>query len=150
MTETTAVLVYHNSETLTTLKGALERLGIHIVHAESRAHAKRILGGLAPPPLVFTEPQLPDGSWSDVLSLAEKAKQPVNVIVVARIVDTRFYVEVIETGAFDFLAPPFNAQDLAYVVRGALNNAAARRAAPRHAEPSAGESVFADVREALG
>ena len=125
----TALLVHHNSETLAMLKGALERQGMHVMHAESRAQAKRLLGGPNPVPLVFTDTQLPDGTWADILAVSEKAAQPVNVIVVARFVDTRFYVEAIETGAFDFLAPPFVATDLAYVVRSALDNVAARRAA---------------------
>ena len=123
----TALLVHENSETLTTLKGALERQGVCLLQAESRAQAKRLLGGLNPAPLVFTDTQLPDGTWADILALAGKAAQPVNVIVVARVVDTRFYVEAIETGAFDFLAPPFVASDLAYVLRSALDNVASRR-----------------------
>ena len=127
-----ALLVHQNSETLNMLKGALERQGIRIIQADSKAQAKRMLGGLNPAPLVFTDTQLPDGTWADVLAVAEKAAQPVNVIVVARIVNTRFYVEAIETGAFDFLAPPFNATDLAYVLRTALDNVAARRGT-RHA-----------------
>jgi len=142
-----ALLVHHNSETLATLKGALERQGMSIIHAESQAQAKRMLGGLNPAPLVFTDTQLPDGTWADILALAEKAAQPVNVIVVARIVNTRFYVEAIEAGAFDFLAPPFNATDLAYVVRSALDNAVARRAARPHAAPPAEDGVLAEVHE---
>ncbi len=148
MTEKTkALLVHHNSETLAILKGALERQGMHIIHAESRVQAKRLLGGLNPVPLVFTETQLPDGTWADILAAAEKASRPVNVIVVARVVDTRFYVEAIETGAFDFLAPPFNATDLAYVVRSALDNVVARRAAQPHVTPTEEEALFAEVRE---
>ena len=143
-----ALLVHHNSETLATLKGALERQGMHIIQAQSRAQAKRVLGGLDPVPLVFTETQLPDGTWADILAVAEKAAQPVNVIVVARIVDTRFYVEAIETGAFDFLAPPFNATDLAYVVRSALDNAVTRRAARPHSVHAAEEGLLAEVGEA--
>lgn len=143
----TALLVHHNSETLAMLKGALERLGMHIIQAQSRAQAKRMLGGLSPAPLVFTETQLPDGTWADILAVAEKAAQPVNVIVVARVVDTRFYVEAIETGAFDFLAPPFNTTDLAYVLRTALDNIAARRAArPRTTRPVE-EGLFTEVHE---
>ena len=88
-----------------------------------------MLGGLNPAPLVFTDTQLPDGTWADILAEAETAAQPVNVIVVARVVDTHFYLEAIATGAFDFLAPPFMAADLAYVVRGALDNVVARRGA---------------------
>jgi DNA-binding NtrC family response regulator len=143
-----ALLVHQNSETLATLKGALERQGMHVIQAESRAQAKRLLGGLNPVPLVFTDTQLPDGTWADILAVAEKAAQPVNVIVVARIVNTRFYVEAIETGAFDFLAPPFNATDLAYVVRTAMDNAVARRTAHAHAVHPAEESLLAEVREA--
>jgi FixJ family two-component response regulator len=97
--------------------------------------------------LVFTDPQLPDGTWADIVVMAEKAKLPVNVIVVARLVDTRFYVEAIETGAFDFLAPPFNATDLAYVVRSALDNVAARRAARTPTANPAAEELFAEVQE---
>ncbi len=44
-----ALLVHHNSETLATLKGALERQGMSIIHAESQAQARRMLGGLTPP-----------------------------------------------------------------------------------------------------
>jgi FixJ family two-component response regulator len=90
---------------------------------------------------------MPDGTWADILAVAEKAAEPVNVIVVARVVDTRFYVEAIETGAFDFLAPPFNATDLAYVVRTALDNALARRAARPRPTSLAEEGVLAEVRE---
>lgn len=149
MTErTTALLVYHNSETLAILKGALERQGIDIIHAESHAQAQRLLGGLNPAPLVFTDTHLPDGTWADILALAEKARQPVNVIVVARVVNTRFYVEAIETGAFDFLVPPFNATDLAHVVRSTLDNVIARRTAGERVAPPAEKGLFAEVHEA--
>jgi DNA-binding NtrC family response regulator len=143
-----ALLVHHNSETLATLKGALERQGMYVIHAQSRAQAKRMLGGLDPVPLVFTETQLPDGTWADILAVAGKAARPVNVIVVARVVDTRFYVEAIETGAFDFLAPPFNATDLAYVVRSAFDNAVARRAALPRSGHAAEGGLLAEVEEA--
>jgi DNA-binding NtrC family response regulator len=124
----TALLVHQNSDTMMALKSTLEAQGMRVVQAGSRAAAKKMLGGLAPYPLVFTDAHLPDGTWVEVLAAAEKAKRPVNVIVVARVVDTRFYVQAIETGAFDFIAPPFNATDLAYIVRSALDNVLARRA----------------------
>jgi FixJ family two-component response regulator len=44
-------------------------------------------------------------------------------------IDTKLYVSVIEAGAFDFMAPPFEALDLAHVVRCAADNALARRQA---------------------
>ena len=143
----TALLVHQNSETLATLKGALERQGMRILQAESRAVAKRMLGGLNPAPLVFTDTHLPDGTWADILAVAENAKRPVNVIVVARLVDTRFYVEAIETGAFDFIAPPFNATDLAYVVRSAVDNVVARRSTHALATRTVEKALVTEVRE---
>ena len=132
MKSITALFVHRNSEALATLRGALERQGMSIVHAESRAQAQGMLGGQNPVPLVFTDVQLRDGTWADILAETERAAQPINVIVVARVVDTRFYVEAIETGAFDFVAPPFVSSDLACVVRSALDNVVARREARAH------------------
>jgi two-component system response regulator PilR (NtrC family) len=143
----TVLLVHHNSDTLSTLKAVLERQGMQVIEAESRAQAQRILSGVNPATLVFTDAQLPDGTWADILAIAEKAALPVNVIVVARVVNTRFYVETIEAGAFDFVAPPFNATELAHVVRCASDNVIAQRnARPRTASPVE-EGVVAKVRE---
>ena len=142
-----AVLVHQNSDTLAQLQGALERQGMRTIQAESHAQARRLLGGLNPAPLVFTDTQLPDGTWADVLAVAEKAALPVNVIVVARVVNTRFYVETLEAGAFDFLVPPFAATDLAYVVRSALHNVTARRNAKPAGHLQSNEGVFAEARE---
>jgi len=136
----TAMVVHQNSEILASLKNALERQGMSVLQADSRARAIQMPGGQNPAPLVFTDTELPDGTWVDILTEAERAAQPVNVIVVARVVDTRFYQETIETGAFDFIVPPFVATDLEYVVRSALDNVAARRGA-RAPERQLGRSV---------
>jgi FixJ family two-component response regulator len=69
------------------------------------------------------------------------------VIVVARVVDTRFYVEAIEAGAFDFIVPPFNAADLAYVVRCAVDNVLARRARLPHNASGVAEALLSQVHE---
>ena len=122
-----ALLVHHNSDTFTTLKAALEHQGLRLIQAESRVQAKRLLGVQKPAPLVFTDTHLPDGTWADILALAGKAVLPVNVIVVARLLNTRLYIETIEAGAFDFIVPPFNATDLAHVVRCAADNVIVRR-----------------------
>ena len=142
----TALLVYGNSDTFSALESHLERQGVRVIRAESYAQAERKLGGPDPVPLVFTETQLPDGTWADILGLAEKAALHVNVIVVAEDIDTRLYVEAIESGAFDYLVPPFNSTDLAYVVRCALGNALARRSARPQTHQPGEVSRFAEVR----
>jgi two-component system response regulator PilR (NtrC family) len=142
-----ALLIHENSDTLRALKRLLEGQGLRVTQAGSRARAKRMLGGLNPVPLVFTDAQLPDGTWADILEMAEKAAMPVNVIVVARVVDTRFYVEAIEAGAFDFIAPPFNATDLAYVLRCAADNVIARRARLPRSTSGVAEGLLSQVHE---
>ena len=77
-------------------------------------------------------------SYRVVLAEADRAAQPVNVIVVARLAGTRFYLETIESGAFDFIAPPFVATDLEYVVPSALDNVAAS------------ERVTGELRRSIG
>lgn len=123
----TALLVHHKSDTFTTLQAALVRQGVRVIQAESRAQAKRALGVQKPALLVFTDTHLPGGTWADILALARKAALPVNVIVVARIVNTRLDIETIEAGAFDFIVPPLDATDLAHVVRCAADNVIMQR-----------------------
>lgn len=146
---TTALLVHQNSDTMALLSGALERQGVRVTHAGSRAQAKRMLGGPHPAPLVFTDIALPDGTWADILAAGETAALAVNVIVVARIVDTRFYVEAIEAGAFDFIAPPFHSNDLAHVIRCALDNAIMRRT-ERTTDAPVAEARYSEVASQSG
>jgi len=79
--------------------------------------------------LVFTDVSVSDGSWADVVSLAEHAEAPLDVIVVGSTVNTKFYVSAIERGAFDFVLPPFELGGLRHVVRTAELNVRDRRMA---------------------
>jgi DNA-binding NtrC family response regulator len=142
-----ALLVHQQPEPLRALALALERQGVETARAQSCREARRILSGANPPHLVFTDTALPDGLWGDVLALAAQAPQPVNVIVVARLVDTRLYVEAIEAGAFDFLAPPFTTADLAHVVRCAADSVLGRREAQARGDESAVGKLFPVVSE---
>lgn len=140
----TALLIHQNSDTLRSLKYALECQGLQVAQAESCAQAKRMLGGLDPLPLVFTDTDLPDGTWADILAVAERAAHPVKVVVVARVVDIRFYVQAMEAGAFDFMVPPFHATDLTHVVRCAADNVVTRGAAHPRSTQSAEDNLLAE------
>jgi len=113
----TALLIFHHTKLCTDLEAALEKLACHILSTANL------------PLVVFTESELPDGNWADVVSLSARAASPVSVIVMGQEIDTKLYVSVIEGGAFDFMAPPFKAPDLAHVVRCAADNALLRRQA---------------------
>ena len=137
-----ALLIHQVPEPLRSLRLALERQGVETARARNCQEAWQILSGPNPPHLVFTDTAVPDGLWADVLALAARAAQPVNVILVARLVDTRLYVEAIEAGAFDFLAPPFTSTDLAHIVRSAAENVLGRRQAQGRADESVVGTLF--------
>jgi len=131
-----ALLVYDQSNSLDALKLALERQFIRTLQARTCREVWHALSGANPPHLVFTGTALPDGTWAEVLFLAARAPACVNVIVVAGLPDIKFYVQVIECGAFDFITPPFAASELAHVVRHAAANVLSRRNARTRAERS--------------
>lgn len=87
------------------------------------------ISALDPPDLILTDLTLTDGTWEDVLRIAQKAPVPINVIVVSRLADIRLYVEALEKGAFDFITPPFEASELSHVLRTAFWNVATKREA---------------------
>jgi len=132
----TALLIFHQTKPYSDVEAALEKLSVRSGRAQSLAQAGDVLSRVNPPLLVFTESELPDGNWADVVSLSARASSPVSVIVVGQEIDTRLYGSVIEVGAFDFIAPPFDALDLAHVVRCAADNALARRQAVTNSRPS--------------
>ena len=122
-----ALLVQARPGPFDALRLALEEQSMEIRTAQNCGEAALALWSDRPPHLVFTDVQLADGNWADLLTLAAKASAPVNVIVVAPLVDVSFYVQAIERGAFDFIVPPLAAPELLHVVRIAAENALARR-----------------------
>ncbi len=124
-----ALLLHDQEEPMVLLASALAELGVSVVHVRTCAQAAQALARATTPQLLFSETILPDGTWADAVKVAARAPVPVNVIIVARFVNIRFYVEVIERGAFDYITPPFVISDLAHVVRCALANLTDRRVA---------------------
>lgn len=125
-----SVLLVHDYEyPLRDLITPLKRLGLTIRRARSCAEARSALASARPPALMFTDTELSDGSWADTVALGREACSPVPVIVVARVVDVCLYLDAIESGATEFMVPPFRDADLGYVVEGARLSVSRR--APR-------------------
>ncbi len=78
--------------------------------------------------VILTEAGLPDGSWLDILSLAQGMAPGTEVIVTDPHADARFWAEALNLGAYDLLAQPFYESE----VRRILYNACSR-IAPEHA-----------------
>lgn len=117
-----ALLVHNPGSSLGGLETALENQQIQTFRACSCGDVLRLLKKPDAPQLIFTDINLPDGTWADVLGLAEKARNPTCVIVVSPHVDIKLYITALERGAFDFIVPPFLASDLAHIVQCAAGS----------------------------
>jgi DNA-binding NtrC family response regulator len=130
MNEALTVLLVHSAEEPPGAVGkVLERLSVRTIRAQSYEEALKILQSHVAPHLVFTDTVLPDGNWERVLDLAGKAWEFVNVIVVSAAADISLYVEVVERGVWDFMAPPFAEAEVAHVLRCGVENVEKRRKA---------------------
>ena len=58
--------------------------------------------------VVLTETCLPDGTWQDVLSLANTVCPGAQIVVTSRHADEHLWAEVLNRGAFDLLAQPLD------------------------------------------
>ena len=105
-----ALLVHSEAEHFPPLESALASQSIHVRRAATCGEALVILHG-----------------WVHILRLATGVPTAVNVIVVARLEDTKLYLEALQEGAFDLITPPFVASDVAHVVRSAVGNVLGRR-----------------------
>ena len=63
---------------------------------------------------------LPDGTRADVLEAASTAPTTSPVIVVSALVDIKLYLDVLESGAYDFVVPPLSSDDLTHIVGPAM------------------------------
>jgi hypothetical protein len=90
MEEISALLLHQSIEAQRKLKLAPEGRSIKINWLRYGREALPLLMGANPSHLVFTEELLPDGTWRDVVKVAlHQALNPVEVIVVSRLIDVR-------------------------------------------------------------
>lgn len=115
-----ALLVYDQDEPM----GGVERIflvhGIKLRRSRNCFEARAVLRDPTRPSVVVTDLALPDGNWTDILRAANEGLAKTPVIVVSRNLDIRLYLDVLGSGAHDFVVPPFSASELAYILRTAL------------------------------
>ena len=100
----------------------LERIflsyGMRVRRTHSCREACSALREPAPPSVTVTDLALPDGNWTNIVRPANAAPTLTAVIVVSRPLDVRLYLDVLDSGAHDFVVPPFSPSGLAYIIRG--------------------------------
>ena len=122
------LLVHDREEAFWSLEPALKNLGIQTQRAHTCSEARAALRGLHSSGLILTATTLPDGIWADVLDLASMHGRAIPVIVVSHSVDIDLYLTTLESGASDFIVPPFSAADLAYLLDTAIRKGRAASA----------------------
>jgi DNA-binding NtrC family response regulator len=129
----TALLIHHRNDRFYTLQLVLEALSIRVIRARSAKEAEEQLCEMPCPHLVLSDTVLPDGNWMDVLDVAAKAVEPVNVIIVSPMADTRLYLDTMDHGAFDFMTDSFTIPQIVHILKCAIDNVAGRRGSRLHA-----------------
>ena len=71
---------------------------------------------------VLTESRLPDGSWEDVISLAQRSARGIAVVVTDRLAGARFWADVLEFGAYDLLPKPFTSGEVQRILANAVHD----------------------------
>jgi DNA-binding NtrC family response regulator len=90
---------------------------------------------------VLTEATLPDGAWTDVLEMNYHLPAPSALIVTDTLADDRFWAEVLNRGAYDLLAQPFDETEVQRILQHACQQASSRRASAA-ARPRAIKAAF--------
>ncbi len=70
--------------------------------------------------VVLTEARLPDGTWPDAVRLAAQAGCSSAVVVTDNQANARFWVDALESGAYDVLVKPFRCGEVQQILTNAL------------------------------
>ncbi len=103
------------------MKRALEKEGYRILEAESIATAERFVESSAPS-VVLLDVKLASESGLDYLPTLAARKDSPAVIIVTAHGSERMAVDAIKSGAYDYLAKPFEVDDLRVLVRNAVQS----------------------------
>ncbi|MGE5571157.1 MAG: response regulator [Rhodospirillales bacterium] len=116
--EPTVLFISPNSADAKILSEMLAPTALRLDHAGRLEEARNKLAK-GPYRVVVTEAKLPDGEWTDVIELTYEVGVFPAIIVTASAADDLFWAEVLNLGAYDLLAQPFDEKE----VRRILTNA---------------------------
>jgi DNA-binding NtrC family response regulator len=102
----------------------LPQQDVEPVFAATLREARAVLAH-EPVAMVVCEDFLIDGSYRDLLPVAQAARGDVPVVVASRTDNPEEYLEAMKLGAFDFVAAPFTRAELDRIVHNALHRAVA-------------------------
>lgn len=121
----TILIVEDHAPQRLVLEKILRQAGMDVVVAEDLGRARERIASAAPD-IVLLDLQLPDGSGIDLLGELQGSLPEGDVIVMTGMDDLSVAVEAMQTGAYDFLAKPFDRETILDVVTRCLRDQAAR------------------------
>jgi DNA-binding NtrC family response regulator len=77
--------------------------------------------------LILADAELPDGSWRNLMLFVQNAGKACEMIICSRLGDHSLWAEVIQCGAYDLIAEPFERQEVARIIQSALESRYMRR-----------------------
>jgi FixJ family two-component response regulator len=105
------VVVSHDDQNRTALRRIFSDSGWQIRErravSEFRQYLKPRWSGV-----ILTECCLPDGTWKDILALANEVCPNAQIVVTSRLADEQLWAEVLNRGAFDLLAQPLEESEV--------------------------------------
>jgi two-component system, response regulator, stage 0 sporulation protein F len=109
----------------------LTQLGLEPVIAGDINEVRTIV---ARPPLhlVFCEEELPEGGFRGVLRLIKATGSEVAVVVFSLLGELDQYLEAMQQGAFDFIAPPYRRGEVELIVNSVRKNYLLKRMGGTH------------------
>ena len=115
------LLVHDEPEAFRPIERMLKDQEIRIHHARNYSEARRLLQEVEPVDLVMTDVAVPDGTWRDVIHLAQMQTRKLPVVVMSRVVNMRLYLDTQDGGAADFIVPPVESRGLTYTLTTAMH-----------------------------
>ena len=102
----------------TALLNMLEEYGLEPMIASNVEETRQILER-RPMHVVFCEDRLPGGGFREILRLVKANRPEVQVVLSSMLGDVHEYIEAMNLGAFDFIAPRYRSSEIISVVHGA-------------------------------
>jgi DNA-binding response OmpR family regulator len=119
ITDQTILVALLAEEDRTSLATILARSNWKVRFVRTFRDTQKALRAL--PGVVISEREFSDGRcWQDLLWEMQKMDFPPALIVADRLADERLWVEVLNLGAHDLLAKPFDVQEVLYAVSTAF------------------------------
>ncbi len=114
------------------LRSCFEEAGAEVEEAATLEEARRALAGPEPSLLVL-DIRLPDGDGMDLLREVVRARPELPILVITAYGSLKGAVAAVRSGAFDYVAKPFDLDDLLLTAHRALEHRTLQRLADLHA-----------------